>query len=1611
MKKGQFKSQASSGRAGGFGGGFGGFGGSTQSSVLSYVQEPPDYSNISDSHVVVAFKNLTKKDGTTKAKALEDLQASLISGETGIEDGVVEAWVKQYPRLSIDNARRVRQLSHQLTGQIGAKLGKRIAKQLPKIVGPWLAGTFDVDRSVSKAAQDALASVFPSSEKVQGLRNTFHESIITYCKEAVLNETVGTLSDERSVSPDDAKATYARVVSSAIAVISSLVDSLSPEELSKQSSTYDRILGEKKLWELSSYEDSSVRKALHRLIQTCLQRERSLIENNQKLASNAYVYKGLASDQTGSALDFVSTLHALTIAFPDVWTTAYSGKKPALSRLRQCLKSGAHAGPAGYWDIMADLLRKLPSEVLPTSYDDIADLLLATRDGVSKKEERFNASSAWPTYFSLLDMVTQQTSDEDCENLLEAFAMPPINQYLHPCDESAKWSITGSKAASLVARVTIVKRLPPLLERKWKHLGDKLIEVAKMSQPEQSKDFDKSQKHVATVGERWAALQRELYSSDYGFLESLKQVFANVNTSIAGECISLLRTRNGKPYGAAAVLEEQLRNCGSYLLSEASFVDLVRGFVTEDAPRLVYSPSQKHVVRCLYAVHPEPWFAAAFQAVLGNALDSEEPETVKIGALRSLFPPNTPPSVIQGSQGSRPLQEFLSKHTSASAEAEHTALFSELLGLGVVSQDTSDAVLSGMTQKLSLSGDELLLGLSALDQVAVTNESAVRAFMSGTNAAGEQLLSSVLRLEQSPQDEVAERATALSSRLTSSMVGASANTKYGVILQNLERMSASSLPIGAVIDLAGKVIGEGKDVSDASELLPPLDIWREAILATTRPPKASLALLSPLGGAIHLVEPAIETKAAHYDAEGLSQALRIAMYYASVLTSMPHILPQSTDKATLLALLNICILLAEDNTSIAGANGLWKSSEDMNLDIEVMEFVSNANQITRTYWEETGADVAAPGRVPFYDALESLRKDNAGTPMAYYAALTFTKSHDNFFELNGYSADQSKTSEEKLRTLRSAKNTMDLVAYIVGFAQPLTGGQFLSRLCNETVADLTAMALEADQARVLESLVLLNQILHTQPDEISTVAKNRIVFLVKHIIPWLKTDAALEIKAEVCKSLSHLLAGMADMYGEHWTDAIESLVEFWNNSSSVAENGAISESSILVIHATLKLYATLRKLARGEEPNDDLVDALKQSEDILRGGLVVLLQSVNGIPDQNHQPLMVTNELLARQISQLPAKPIKDAEELFPLLYTPSQAILGAAFELLHQHIPQAQEQISFDAALEAKKANLPDELLSLLIDAPTLDSLADASFDTTMPLSLQGYLYSWRLVFDHFTGSSYRVKGDYIEQLKEDGCLNGLLALTFDFLGHTRGRPVDASSFDIQNYTPNQESSPEKDVQSLLTHLYYLSLANLPSLVKHYLNNEIRSRQAPKTIEAWTAKYISPLIVTSSLEEVSQWNEKNVKSDPDYEAMTIKVNTRGREVLANYMVDEQTMAMKIVLPEAYPIQNARAEGINRVAVSEQKWRSWLLNCQGTIAFSNGSIIDALTNWRKNVTGALKGQSECAICYSIINDAKELPTKRCPTCKQMFHNQCLFKWFRSSNSSTCPLCRQQYRYN
>jgi len=307
---------------------------------------------------------------------------------------------------------------------------------------------------------------------------------------------------------------------------------------------------------------------------------------------------------------------------------------------------------------------------------------------------------------------------------------------------------------------------------------------------------------------------------------------------------------------------------------------------------------------------------------------------------------------------------------------------------------------------------------------------------------------------------------------------------------------------------------------------------------------------------------------------------------------------------------------------------------------------------------------------------------------------------------------------------------------------------------------------------------------------------------------------------------------------------------------------------------------------------------------------------------------------------------------------------------------------------------------------------------------------------------------------LKSENYLDPFLDFLFDVLGHSAGNALDLSrarfdSTSIRSYDmwiASDSEPPERNMHWLLIHLYYLTLKYTPSLTKTW-SIDCKSKQTRVAVSSWTERYFSPLVIEDTLDDVSKWAGEQEPTEDEKE-LQIKVSKRSREVFASYEVDDTNMQIVIRLPAVYPLEGVKVDGVNRVAVDEKKWTSWLMITQAVITFSvsaflsslslfstsvpsniyiyisflsfrtptnllpfqNGSITDGLVTFHKNVSGALKGHTECAICYSIISSDKKVPDKRCQTCKNLFHSSCLFKWFASSNQSTCPLCRNPFNY-
>ncbi len=708
------------------------------------------------------------------------------------------------------------------------------------------------------------------------------------------------------------------------------------------------------------------------------------------------------------------------------------------------------------------------------------------------------------------------------------------------------------------------------------------------------------------------------------------------------------------------------------------------------------------------------------------------------------------------------------------------------------------------------------------------------------------------------------------------------------------------------------------------------------------------------------------------DQDGRSVLLRI-LQYVTKLVKATELLSQASEdqRLSLFHYAALSVQLAGDNISVSGAMPLW-ATEDAEVEVETVESILEAQRLLADLLQ------AAPMSELIAQILARLLQDSEGSSSSsYYHARAYLAVIDGLSESKRQMFITS--SSDRIKVIHKSQNLFADMAVLMS-----CDGKDAVRPCNELLSQLTEQRFEKEDVKGQENgfrrLLLMNCLLQRSDEKVHDISQQRLIYYVQHAIGEARA-ASFEPSMEIVRSLTTILPAIKDIYGSFWGEALE--------FARTIRQYALDDKHVMGYHACFKLCATLTKTYM-LDANEDLLDAWTDRKQAIMQGAIRLLEEASFLPDEKHLPRRIFNELLSRLLKGSGQFFDEETEILLPVLASESPILQHTAFDLLHEHIPLSQEQVSLDRALTKNyEAKLPEELLSLILAPPKGSDLPE-SFQNTMLASLRSYLLSWILVFDHWKNASNILQIDYVKSLAEGTYLTDLLDLTFTILIGPDGKGVDISKFDIASYATDIES-PKRGTHRLLSHLYYLCLKYLPTQSKAWWR-DTASRQTNIAVDAWTQKYISKHIIASELDTVRKWGPSQINGD---QPLTIKVLSSASEITASIPVDEDSMVLAIRLPPSYPLARAEVEGVRRVGVPEKKWISWIRNTQGqlTIASEGGAnaLIDCLLAWRKNVTATMKGQTECAICYSVVGVDRTLPSKVCKTCKNKFHGSCLFR--------------------
>ncbi|XP_032432483.1 E3 ubiquitin-protein ligase listerin [Xiphophorus hellerii] len=425
---------------------------------------------------------------------------------------------------------------------------------------------------------------------------------------------------------------------------------------------------------------------------------------------------------------------------------------------------------------------------------------------------------------------------------------------------------------------------------------------------------------------------------------------------------------------------------------------------------------------------------------------------------------------------------------------------------------------------------------------------------------------------------------------------------------------------------------------------------------------------------------------------------------------------------------------------------------------------------------------------------------------------------------------------------------------------------------------------------------------------------------------------------------------------------------------------------------------------------------------------MAVLQSVGlaltCVPVQQLNQNSLPPRFIADQKTNLPEPLQTLLNTLCPLLLFKARPLQITVHHMLEKVMPQLPEcdgegdSNRSDDDSDEPCLSPPAALMAILSTCEELcDSILAAlqvgEFAVVQPLSVEyscilAYLLAWKLLLTFFKSSPSHLRAHYAQYLKRSCSLNKLLLHLFKLMPENPICPgqgtetKESKTFFTESLllTVDKNVGVEWELPHLACSVYYSTVQDLPAMVRLWWNSQ--EKRVSSAVEKFTSKYVSPVL---SAQEISLVHD----STQMFDSMTVKARSAAREVIATYSVDDIYIELVIQLPQNYPLGSITVESGRRVGVAVQQWRNWMLQLSTYLTHQNGSIMEGLALWKNNVDKRFEGIEDCMICFSVIHGSNySLPKKACRTCKKKFHSACLYKWFTSSNKSTCPLCRETF---
>ncbi|EHB03083.1 RING finger protein 160 [Heterocephalus glaber] len=1526
--------------------GFIGFG--TSQSDLGYVpaiQGAEEIDSLVDSDFRMVLRKLSKKDVITKLKAMQEFGTMCTERETEIVKGVLPYWPRIFCKISLDHDRRVREATQQAFEKLILKVKKHLAPYLKSLMGYWLMAQCDTYTPAACAAKDAFEAAFPPSKQPEAIAFC-KEEIISVLQDHLLKETPDTLSDPQTVPEEEREAKFYRVVTCSLLALKKLLCLLPDNELDSLEEKFKSLLSQNKFWKYGKHSIPQIRSAYFELVSALCQRIPQLMKEEASKVSPSVLLSIDDSDPIVCPSLWEAVLYTLTTV-EDCWLHV-NAKKSVFPKLSTVIREGGRGLATVICPYLLPFISKLPQSITDPKLDFFKNFLTSLVAGLSTERIKtsFTESSAViSAFFECLRFIMQQNlGEQEIEQML-------VNDQLIPFID------------------TVLKEAGLPHGQLFNHLAETLISWEDKADVEKD---DKTTHNLENVLLNfWKRLseicvkkinEQEVDDKSVLGVSNLLQVLQKPKSSLKSNKKKTNKVRfadetpESNKENEKCVSSEGENNEGSESMTESSLnhnssshVSPLRKKPLEDLVCKLAEMSINYVNEQKSEQH------LRFLSLLLDAFSSSQIFKMLLGDEKESIVKAKPLEITKLIQNNPAVQflyhklvGWLNEDQRKDADFLVDILYS---ALRCCDGDTERKdVLDDLTKE-DLEWHSLL---QVIEKACSTSDkhALVAPWLKGSTL-GEKLVALADCLCKKDLESTVSSKSYFSEQWTLLSLVLSQHVKNDYLIEEVY--------VERIIVKLHETLSKTKDLSEAENSDSPVSFICNVAYNYFSSAKGCLLMPS-------------------------SEDLLLTLF---------QLCAQSKEKTHLPDFLT-CKL---KNTWLSGVNLLIHKTggshgQSTFLDLSALWL---KEQVQASPLDNTSLQVLLSA---VDDLLNTLVESEDASLLGVYIG----------------SVMPNNTEWENMRQSLP----------IQWLHRPLLEGR-LSLNCECFKTDL-----KEQDTKILPSHLCTSALL----------SKMTLVALKKKIV--LENNVLEEITAEL-------------LYSLQWCEELDNPPSFVTGFCEMLQKMNITCDNLCVLRITSGVLQLLFNSNLSEASpevlgvNIEIIQflclflkycssPLAESEwDFIMCSMLAWLETTNENQALYSVPLVqrfacvncdLACDLSAffdsatpESIANLPVNLISEWKEFFSQgIHSLLLPLLVTVTGKLMPELPQYDQDNLKSYGDEEEEPGLspPAVLMSLLSTQEDLlenilGCIPVGQIVTIKPLSedfcyVLGYLLTWKLILTFFKAASSQLRALYSVYLRKTKSLNKLLYHLFRLMpenpSYGEAAP-EISNKDPKTFFTEELQLSIRETSTLPYHIphlacsvYHMTLKDLPAMVRLWWNSS--EKRVFNIVDRFTSKYVSSVL---SFQEISSVQT----STQLFNGMTVKARATTREVMATYTIEDIVIELIIQLPSNYPLGSISVESGKRVGVAVQQWRNWMLQLSTYLTHQNGSIMEGLALWKNNVDKRFEGVEDCMICFSVIHGFNySLPKKACRTCKKKFHSACLYKWFTSSNKSTCPLCRETF---